>query len=600
MSITHQLNYYSEKILVFNTQIALSKNKTNLIFYSRLVLFVFAFVCFLYCIEIHPTLAFMTAAITVVVFLFLLRLEIGINRKIIFLENLIRIHQQEIELCSANYEKQDQGTEFIDKAHPFIGDLDIFGRKSIFQLLNRTTTFSGRIKLADWLTNPLTLANDIEQRQEAVSMLREKPEWCCEFMALGLSSKEEATDKDVIKDWLNEDNQFSTFMLKSITIVLPILTVGALVLSFLTLIPTSVFTFLFFVQLTIVAFHTKVISHIHNRLSRKFDSIEKYRTLIAHIEKEDLGAEILQQLKNNFNDANTPASESIHILKKRVDSLDARMNIVVAVVLNGLFLWDIRVMQQIEKWRMQHKEQFAQWIDSIGSLDAFISVAMYSYNHPQYAFPEVERVGDFVLEGQDLGHPMIGTSQLVTNNYSIQGIPKVDLLTGANMAGKSTFLRAVGTNLILAMIGAPVCASRFRFTPILLFTSLRTNDSLQENESFFYAELKRLQQLILHYQRGEKVFFLLDEILKGTNSKDQHLGAKALIEKIIKLNGTGIIATHDVELSQLAERYPENISNLCFEIAIENDKLIFDYKIKDGVCRTMNASFLLKKMEITD
>ena len=168
------------------------------------------------------------------------------------------------------------------------------------------------------------------------------------------------------------------------------------------------------------------------------------------------------------------------------------------------------------------------------------------------------------------------------------------------MAGKSTFLRTVGVNLIIAMIGAPVCASRFRFTPILLFTSLRTNDSLQENESFFYAELKRLHLLIEHYENKKQVFFLLDEILKGTNSKDQHAGSEALIKKILKLNGVGIVATHDVELSKLVNQYPDNIRNLCFDIAIINDRLHFDYKLTNGVCSTMNASFLMKTMGIVD
>ena len=167
------------------------------------------------------------------------------------------------------------------------------------------------------------------------------------------------------------------------------------------------------------------------------------------------------------------------------------------------------------------------------------------------------------------------------------------------MAGKSTFLRTIGVNLTLGMIGLPVCATKFTLSPTLLFTSLRTNDSLQENESFFHAELKRLQILMRAYEQGQRVFFLLDEILKGTNSLDQHEGAEALIKKIIRLNGSGIIATHDVALSKLATEFPKNIRNLCFEISIVNDTLLFDYKLKDGVCATMNASFLMRKMGIT-
>ncbi|MDP1744147.1 MAG: hypothetical protein Q8L90_01140, partial [Bacteroidota bacterium] len=245
------------------------------------------------------------------------------------------------------------------------------------------------------------------------------------------------------------------------------------------------------------------------------------------------------------------------------------------------------------------KEKFLKWINNIGEFDAYISLGLYAANNPNFAFPEVV-TEPFVIDTENIGHPLLNKNKLVKNNYHIEGSPKIDLLTGANMAGKSTFLRTVGVNLTLAMIGAPVCATKFKFTPVLLFTSLRTNDSLQENESFFYAELKRLQLLINHYESGKKVFFLLDEILKGTNSKDQHTGSEELIKKIIKLNGVGIVATHDVELSLLANQFPENVRNLCFEITISDDKLNFDYKIKDGVCRTMNASFLMKKMGIID
>jgi DNA mismatch repair ATPase MutS len=224
---------------------------------------------------------------------------------------------------------------------------------------------------------------------------------------------------------------------------------------------------------------------------------------------------------------------------------------------------------------------------------------LHAYNHPEYAWPVVE-TGDFSIEAKKMGHPLIDSKKLVTNSYQCNGATHIDLLTGANMAGKSTFLRTIGVNLCLAMMGAPVCAASFRFRPVMLFTSLRTNDSLQENESFFHAELKRLLLLIQEYEAGKSVFFLLDEILKGTNSKDQHDGSLALCRKILRMHGTGIVATHDVELAPLSEEYPGQVRNLCFEITIIDDKLNFDYTLREGVCRTMNASFLMKKMGVID
>ena len=590
---------YNKKIEEFNAEITIHKRKNNLIFYSRSILFIVTLIAFFYFITHHPIASFSIIPFTVVVFLLLLNSEIRTSRKITFLKNRIKVNEIEIDLLNKNYERLNEGIEFIDKQHNFISDLDIFGRKSIFQILNRTSTYTGRLKLANWLSQPFLNKDEILGRQQAVKELAGKPEWSEHFIAHGFSNKEESTDKDIIKDWLNEPSDFLSEFFKIVSILLPILTLLALILYLTNSTSSSPFTFLFFIQLTIVGFNTKKINRTHDKLSRKFDSIEKYITLISLIETELFTSEKLNNLKSNFISTEKSASRSIHKLKKLVDTLDSRMNIVVAILLNGIFMWDINVMKNIEKWRNEYQKDFLKWIDAIGEFDAFISLGLYSYNSPGYAFPEID-TQKFVIEAENIGHPLINENKLVKNNYHIEGYPKIDLLTGANMAGKSTFLRTIGVNLILAMIGAPVCASKFRFTPISLFTSLRTNDSLQENESFFYAELKRLQLLIHHYENGQTIFSLLDEILKGTNSKDQHSGSEALIKKIVKLNGVGIVATHDVELSKLNNELPNNIRNLCFEIEIIDDRLNFDYKIKDGVCMTMNASFLMKKMGITD
>ena len=600
------IEIYRGRITDFNSLIVIQKSQTNKIFYSRVILFLTAVITFFYLFEKHPNISIIIIPITVILFLILLNIEIKIARKITFLRNLIKVNEIEIDLLNNNYEKLNEGREFIDKQHNFISDLDIFGKKSVFQILNRTSTYTGRMKLAGWLSNPFLNIDEIIERQSAVKELSEKEEWCQHFAAKGFGNIEGTADKDVIKDWLEEPLLFSSAVFKILGFVLPILTVAAVILYFLDTLPVGYFIVLFLIQLIIVGLYTKKINLIHDRLSRRFDSINKYVSLISMVESEKFETKKLSELRVGFTNNSAieqhiqeQASVSIGKLKKTVDMLDARMNIVVAMLLNGIFLWDINTMKRIEDWKTNHKEDFLRWIDNIGEFDAYISLALYAVNNPDFSFPEVV-TDTFVIDAENIGHPLLSRNMLVKNNYSIEGLPKVDLLTGANMAGKSTFLRTIGVNLTLAMIGAPVCASKFRFTPIMLFTSLRTNDSLQENESFFYAELKRLQLLIHHYENGKKVFFLLDEILKGTNSKDQHTGSEALIKKIIKLNGVGIVATHDVELSKLSNQYPDNVRNLCFEITISDDKLNFDYKVKDGVCRTMNASFLMKKMGIID
>lgn len=593
------LAYYTNRISEFNKEIEAQNSKFNKIFYFRILLFLLALALFILFYKTQALFAYSFAGITVVLFLFLLSMELKLKRKTSFLKNLIKVNEIEIQLLKKDFNGINEGTEFIDKQHHFISDLDIFGRKSIFQILNRTSTYTGRTKLAQWLTYPFLDKEIIVARQEAIKELSSKPEWNHEFIALGFQNKEQAKDKEVIEEWLNEKNTFSNLFLKISCVLFPILSVASIVLFFLGKINETPFVLLFFIQLGIIGAYTKRINKIHDNLSRKFDSIEKYRQLISLIEKESFKSNLLSKLKSVFVNENTSASENIKELKSLTDKLDARMNIVVAVLLNGILLWDINVMCGIENWRKKNKDHFMKWVDAIGEFDAFISLGMYAHNNPSYVFPEVE-TNHFTIEADNLGHPLIQENVLVKNNYNISHAPKVDLLTGANMAGKSTFLRTIGVNLTIAMIGAPVCASRYKFSPIHLFTSLRTNDSLQENESFFYAELKRLHLLTEQYEKGKEVFFLLDEILKGTNSKDQHEGSEALIKKILRLNGVGIVATHDVELSKLSSQFPDQVRNLCFEITIKDNKLNFDYKLSQGVCSTMNASFLMKSMGIVD
>ena len=591
--------YYSNKISEYNIQISEQNKKFNTIFYSRSFLFILTIVLALFFYKTNPTISLAVIPITVIIFLYLLHLEIRLKRKTEFLKNLIFVNQIEIQLLNKNFQNINEGNEFIDKQHNFLSDLDIFGRRSIFQLLNRTATFTGRTKLAQWLTYPFLDKEQINKRQTAIKDLEKKTEWNLHFIALGIENKEKPNDKEIINNWLQEENNFTSTPLKIAGIVLPTITITALAFYSFGIIGISYFNYLFLFQLIIIGSQTKKINKIHDSLSRRFDSIEKYRLLITAIESEKFSSTELIELQNGLKSLETNASSHIKNLKGYTDKLDARMNIVIAVLLNGIFLWDINIMQRIEKWRSNHKNDFIKWIDVIGEFDAYISLALYAHNNPNYAYPEVE-TNTFTIEANNIGHPLINESNLVKNNYHISGLPKVDLLTGANMAGKSTFLRTIGVNLTLAMIGAPVCASKFKFSPILLFTSLRTNDSLQENESFFYAELKRLHLLIQQYEEGKQVFFLLDEILKGTNSKDQHAGSEALIKKILKLNGVGIVATHDVELSKLMNEFPNSVRNLCFEITIKDDKLNFDYTLSEGVCSKMNASFLMKKMGIVD
>ena len=230
--------------------------------------------------------------------------------------------------------------------------------------------------------------------------------------------------------------------------------------------------------------------------------------------------------------------------------------------------------------------------------EAISSFANFNYNHPTYSLPILS--DKTVLKAKDLGHPLLPSNTRVTSDFDLHDLNQFTIITGANMAGKSTFLRAVGINLVLATVGAKVCSSSFTFRPTPLFSSMRTSDSLSENESYFYSELKRLQMIVEKLKSGEKLFVILDEILKGTNSKDKAEGSKKFVSQLIKHPVAGIIATHDLSLCSLSDEYPSNIKNQYFDVELENDELVFDYKLKEGICSNMNAAYLMKKMGITE
>ena len=340
------------------------------------------------------------------------------------------------------------------------------------------------------------------------------------------------------------------------------------------------------------------INVVQAKMGRKVELLNKYESLLKLIENQNFECKDLNTYKDKLKSKLSTASEAFKQLKKLVRALDNRNNILIGVIANAYISWDIQVVLRMERWRNEKRNELPQWLDVIYEFDFLSSFGAFSYNHPEFTFPFIKQ-GDFYLEMENAGHPLINSTVRVDNNITIDGHKQLLVVTGANMAGKSTFLRTVGVNMILALAGAVTCARKMTITPIELHTSVRTSDSVQKNESYFFAELKRLKSIIDRMQAGEKLFIIIDEMLRGTNSKDKHHGSEALIEQLIRLNGSGLIATHDIALGSLADKYPENVRNYRFEVEIENNELHFDYKLKTGISQNLNATFLMKKMGIT-
>ena len=342
----------------------------------------------------------------------------------------------------------------------------------------------------------------------------------------------------------------------------------------------------------------KRVTRIQEQLNRTLQSLSRYSRLFEMVERTQFRCKPLCELQSRCVDSNGSVSQRVSRLRHLLSNLDQRYNFVGFALLNGFLLWDLRQINALDRWLCDNREKITQWIDVLSRFDVYVSLGTFRYNHPDYVFPDIREDRTPVMRAEALGHPLIPREKRVCNDVAPMNEASFQIITGANMAGKSTFLRTIGINYLLGCMGAPVCADSMTFTPLPLFTGLRASDSLADNESYFFAELKRLQQIVLRLRRGEKLFIILDEILRGTNSVDKQTGSLALIRQLVGAGATGIIATHDLALGKLADSLPGKVCNYRFEAAIQGDELTFSYRLQPGIAENMNACFLMKKMGI--
>ena len=437
----------------------------------------------------------------------------------------------------------------------------------------------------------------IIKKQKAIQELAEELDWRQHFAAKGKTDSDQR-DFDLIFQWSSTSFRLKNEQVIHLFIkVFPILTIIVILLNIFSIVPWGLVLLFILSQWAIYGFSTKTIQRFHQQFGSRSEILSKYIEMLHDIENKRFQSEQLQQLKTGLYFQNQSASQISNNLVKLIAQLDYGRNMVLTLVFNSVFLWDIRCIYKLSKWHQQYHHLLDQWFDVIAEFDALSSFGNYNFNHAEWALP-VPQSDYFIFDTEKLGHPLINTQKRVDNDFILDGRGKLAIITGANMAGKSTFLRTVGINLILAMNGCKVCARQMKFTPIALYTNMRTTDNLMNDESYFYAELLRLQQLLERIRKGEKLFVIIDEMLKGTNSVDKLNGSKELIKQLISLEAVGIVATHDLKLTELANQFPDSIQNQCFEVQLANDDLSFDYRLRPGVTQTMNATFLMKKMEI--
>ncbi len=515
-----------------------------------------------------------------------------------YFANLAVINRNEADALSGDLSAFDPGKDFIDIHHDFSHDVDLFGDSSLFHYINRTVTGYGRDILATWLSDPYSLSADMDERQGVIKELAAKMKWRQGFMASGMSVPLDEKSIAGLTGWLNKKDKSSSSLIRRILIILlPAVACIIFILAVWGIISFYFFTLVFILNLFYISTGLKNSNMIHGAVSRQHGYLSSFLDLLHAFSNESFSAPSLNRIKESLSGSDISATMAVKSLGDVIGAFDNRINMFAGVILNGLLLWDYQCVHRLEKWKNRYRGYFPLWLDMTGTVDAYISLANYTFNNDDFVYPVISGTKE-VFSATNLGHPLIDESERVCNDFRISQKGELCIVTGANMAGKSTFLRTVAINYILAMAGAPVCASQMSFVPVKLFTSMRTTDSLSDNESYFYAELKRLKTLLEKVMNGEELFIILDEILKGTNSEDKSSGSKLFMKKMVSYGGTGLIATHDISLGELEDELPGKIVNKCFEIEIDGQTILFDYKLHDGITKKMNAVFLMRQMGI--
>lgn len=591
--------WYTQRIDETLRQLSQTKTQINRISLLRVLLFVAGFAGLILFYRSGTWAVVLTVCCTFLPFFILVKVHNRLYFRKEQLETQLKLNQDELEGLEGDYSAFDEGSEFVDARHPYSYDLDLFGRKSLFQALGRTCTHIGKQTLATWMQHHLTEKTAIETRQESIRDMSQRMEFREAFRVTGSINRGADSDEEEISRWSQTPSVLQhLWWVKLCLWAVPGINILLLALGLLNILSLSWFGMMFTVFVILSFGLIQRVTLIQESYGKKLKTLNRYARLITLAKGETWQAPALRELTDKLDiDGHSPA-EALTQLSKELDRLDLRNNQLLYVILEGSMFFQLRQIVRIERWKARYGKYLMGWLEAVGELDALCSLGTFAYNHPAYTYPTITNQ-PFCFLARNMGHPLMPEAQCVKNDATIPSRPYFLIITGANMAGKSTYLRTIGVNYLLACMGCPVCCESLTLYPAHLITSLRTTDSLSDNESYFFAELKRLKRIIDLLNKGQELFIILDEILKGTNSADKQKGSLDLIRQFMRLKADGIIATHDLLLGTLADQFPEYIRNYCFEADIKDNELTFSYRLREGVAQNMNACFLMRKMGIT-
>jgi len=592
------INDYQQRASLAKQEADKYKGLANIYSFLRLSIFGLLAVA-IYFAAVNDNFTIVAIAFIVLVFFFawLVSKQGGFEREMKYFLDLVQVNENEIGSISAYSNLYDNGSRFGNEKHYYTSDLDIFGNASLFQLVNRTATTPGINKLAAWLSAPAQ-KESILSRQEAVKELSKKNDWKLATQTRLLFAKtQDVNQLQRLFNYLHIPlNLTGENWLGKYAKVAPYLLGVIIVLAFFIPIAKSIAILVALSNLGIVGSKAMYIKKADLIAGKIGDALARYAIVFEKVEAEIWKAGYTNNLAQTLIKDNT--SGKIKELGKLINKLNAHLNIIVGAILNALFLWDIRQIIAIENWKRNNQDSLEAAFDVIAEFEALLSLTSLHINYPEWCIPQIADGAGYTVTAKNITHPLINRKSRVANDYELTDGFKVDIITGSNMAGKSTFLRTIGINAVLALSGAPVCANSMELSVITLISYMRIKDSLNESTSTFKAELDRLQMLLAAVENDPKVFFLIDEMLRGTNSVDKYLGSKAVIERLISKKAVGMVATHDLQIAQLEQQYPDYVRNFYFDIQVKDGEMLFDYKMKHGECKTFNASLLLKQIGI--
>jgi DNA mismatch repair ATPase MutS len=588
------INFYQNRIEQYTQQFEDLKIRLNQLSISRILSFLIIaslLFCFFF-FDDFGTWFLLGALASAIVFLRMVRQYDQAKDQMEFVDKLLKINQNELNLLQNKPSFLNNGSEYKSD-DGFLNDLDIFGQGSIFHQINRAATKIGVERLVSAFRNPLLDKEQIIHNQQIINELSTKTQFKQDLLANNLLiDPKDDTIKDLLGTIESYQYQFEQPFWNLLRWFWSALAVVVIYLA-ISISEIQLVFFFLVIGLAIIGTIQKKTQKIHQLVSGQRRVLERYSNAIQIIDNESFENETLSRIKQK-NKAGLIALKELNSIGRLFDQ---RLNAMVSTLSNGLFLYDIHLVLAIEKWMKKYQFEVRTWFEGLAEIETYNSLATFRFNHPDYVFP-IPQNQSLKFEAEDLGHPLLTDNQRVRNEVSLGTPQRMFLVTGSNMSGKSTFLRTLGVNLLLAQMGSVVCAKRMEFLPMRLLTSLHQSDSLQENTSYFFAELKKLKSITKEIEGGTVALVLLDEILRGTNSEDKRFGTQKVIEKLMNFGCLTLIATHDLELGRLQESHPETIENLCFESQIIENDLLFDYKLRKGVAKNKNATFLLKKMEI--